>query len=56
MEYLVPIIVAVLSFIGTLAGSYFANRKSTALLNYRMEQLELQVKELKQEVKEMREK
>ena len=56
MEYLVPIVVAVLSLVGTLVGSYFANRRSTALLNYRIEQLELQVKELKQEIKEMREK
>ena len=38
------IIVAVLSLIGTLCGAYFANRKSTALVTYRLEQLELQVK------------
>jgi hypothetical protein len=37
------IIVAVLSLIGTLAGSFFANRKSAALLVYRMEQLEKKV-------------
>lgn len=34
------IIVAVLSLIGTLAGAYFANRKSSALIAYRLEQLE----------------
>ena len=38
------IIVAVLSLIGTLCGAYFANRKSTALVTYRLEQLEPQVK------------
>ena len=34
------IIVAVLGLVGTLAGSYFANRKSTALVIYRLEQLD----------------
>jgi MFS superfamily sulfate permease-like transporter len=37
------IIVAVISFAGTLCGVYFANRKSTALIAYRMEQLEKKV-------------
>lgn len=37
------IIVAVLSLIGTLAGSFFAHRKSTALLAYRLEELEKKV-------------
>jgi len=37
------IIVAVLSLAGTLIGAYFANRKSSALIAYRLEQLELKV-------------
>ena len=37
------IIVAAISFAGTLCGVYFANRKSTALIAYRMEQLEKKV-------------
>ena len=37
------IIVAVLGLVGTLAGSYLANRKTTALVVYRLEQLELKV-------------
>lgn len=37
------IIVALISFAGTLCGAYFANRKSTALIAYRMEQLEKKV-------------
>ena len=37
------IIVAVLSLVGTLTGAYFANRKSTALITYRMEELEKKV-------------
>lgn len=37
------IIVAVLALFGTLAGSYFANMKSTALISYRLEQLEKKV-------------
>lgn len=37
------IIVAALSLVGTLAGAYFANRKSSALIAYRLEQLEEKV-------------
>ena len=37
------VIVAAFSLLGTLAGSYFANSKTTALLSYRMEQLEKKV-------------
>lgn len=40
---IVAIIVALLSLAGTLAGSYFAQRKSTALIAYRLEQLENKV-------------
>jgi tetrahydromethanopterin S-methyltransferase subunit G len=42
-EGIVAIIVALLSLAGTLAGSYFAQRKSTALIAYRLEQLEKKV-------------
>ena len=34
------VIIALLSLTGTLVGSYFAQRKSTALIAYRLEQLE----------------
>lgn len=37
------IIVAILSLVGTLCGAYFANRKSSALISYRLEQLEKKV-------------
>ena len=37
------IIVAVISLLGTLVGAYLANRKSAALLDYRLEQLERKV-------------
>nr|DAF37422.1 MAG TPA: Hemolysin [Caudoviricetes sp.] len=37
------IIVALLGLVGTLTGSYLANRKSTALVVYRLEQLETKV-------------
>lgn len=37
------IIVALLGLAGTLIGSYLANRKSTALIVYRLEQLEQKV-------------
>lgn len=37
------IIVALLALAGTLAGTYFANRKSAALIAYRLEELERKV-------------
>ena len=37
------VIVGVLALIGTLAGTYFANRKSAALIAYRLEALEKKV-------------
>lgn len=37
------IIVALLSLTGTLIGAYFSNRKGTALIAYRLEQLEEKV-------------
>ena len=37
------IIVGVLSLCGTLGGAYFANKKSSALIAYRLEQLEEKV-------------
>lgn len=37
------IIVAALGLVGTLVGSYLANRKSTALIAYRLEQQEQKV-------------
>ena len=37
------IIVAALGLVGTLVGSYLANRTSTALIAYRLEQLEQKV-------------
>ena len=37
------ILVAILSLAGTLGGSYFAQRKSTALISYRLEELEKKV-------------
>ena len=37
------VIVAVLALIGTLAGAYLANRKSSALIAYRLEELEKKV-------------
>lgn len=37
------IIVAALALVGTLAGSFLAHRKTTALIGYRLEQLEKKV-------------
>ena len=37
------IIVAIIGVLGTFAGSYFTNRKTMALIVYRLEQLEKNV-------------
>ena len=37
------VIVAVLSLTGTMAGAYFAKKKSAALIAYRLEELEQKV-------------
>lgn len=37
------VIVAVLALIGTLVGTYCSNRKGTALIAYRLEELEKRV-------------
>lgn len=37
------VIVAILGMLGTIAGSYLSNRKSSALIAYRLEQLEKKV-------------
>jgi hypothetical protein len=42
-EYWALVIVAVISLIGTVSGSYLAQRKTTALISYRLEQLEKKV-------------
>ena len=39
------IIVAALALVGTLAGTYFSNRKASALIAYRLEALEKRVDE-----------
>ena len=43
MNWIADIIIGVLALIGTLGGAYIANRKSTALIAYRIEQLEKKV-------------
>jgi len=37
------VIVGIFSFTGTLVGAYFSNRKSAALMSYRLDQLEEKV-------------
>lgn len=43
MDYIGEIIVAAIALVGTLGGSYMANKKTTALIAYRLEQLENKV-------------
>lgn len=40
------IIIALLALLGTLAGSYFSNRKNNALIEYRLQQVERKVEKL----------
>lgn len=40
---IVTLITGFLSLCGTLAGAYYANRRSSALIAYRLEQLEKKV-------------
>ena len=40
MDYIGDVIIAALALAGTLGGSYMANKKSSALIAYRLEQLE----------------
>lgn len=42
-EVLAALITGGLALLGTLGGSYFANRKSATLIAYRLEQLEKKV-------------
>lgn len=50
----ISLIVAILSFLGTFLGSYFANKKQTALLSYRMDQIEKRVDELSHTIENLR--
>ena len=38
--YTIEVLIAIISMLGTASGAYFANKKSTALVAYRLEQLE----------------
>ena len=43
MEWIASIVVGLLAMVGTIVGAYLANRKSAALIAYRLEQLEKKV-------------
>ena len=43
-QIIAEIIIAILALIGTGLGAYFANRKSTALMEYRLQRLEEEVR------------
>lgn len=43
MNWISDIVIGVLALIGTMGGAYIANRKSAALVAYRVEQLERKV-------------
>lgn len=46
MEWVAQIVVGGLALLGTLAGSYMANRRSSALMLYRLDQLEHKVESM----------
>lgn len=43
MDWLASIVVGALALAGTISGAYLANRKTAALIAYRLEQLEKKV-------------
>lgn len=43
MEYITEIVIALLALAGTLGGSFLAQSKASALIAYRLEQLEQKV-------------
>jgi len=43
LNYIVEIIIAIIAFCGTALGAFKANQKQTALIAYRLEQLEKKV-------------
>ena len=43
MNYIVEILIALIAFSGTALGAFAANKKQTALIAYRIEQLEKKV-------------
>ena len=43
MNWIADIIIAALALAGTLGGAYFANRRSSALIAYRIQQLDQKV-------------
>ena len=43
MNWIADIVIGVLALIGTLGGAYFANKKTTALVVYRLQELEKKV-------------
>ena len=49
------IVVAVIALVGTLAGSYMANNKTQALLNYRMDAIEKKVDKSSDSTEELKE-
>lgn len=46
MEWIAQIVVGALALLGTLTGSYMANRRSSALMLYRLDQLERKVESM----------
>ena len=43
MNWIADIVIGVLALMGTLGGAYIANRKSSVLIAFRLEQLEKKV-------------
>ena len=43
MDWIATIVVGLLAMLGTLGGAFLGNRKSTALIAYRLEELEKKV-------------
>lgn len=54
-EYLSQIIIAVLGLVGAVIGSYMANNKTQALLNYRMDAMEKKLDKAEKDLEPIKE-
>lgn len=55
MENITQIIIAILGFLGAIIGSYMANNKTQALLNYRMDAMEKKLDKAEKDLEPIKE-
>ena len=55
MENITQIVIAILGFLGAIIGSYMANNKTQALLNYRMDAMEKKLDKAEKDLEPIKE-